>query len=221
MRVTVLLTVYNSGHLLQRAIDSVLTQSYTDLELLILDDGSTDPGVARILTGVTDRRARVHTFNPTPVERAATARYATLINWGAAHSSGGYLAYLAGDDHYLPDRLRRMVELLDKGHRVVYGPQLMTSETGGEIGVRHTIGVTLDAYHHVDLNSVMQTRESFELVGGWPDDPELWRDADAHMWRRLNEAGIPFVPVEGEPTDCKCYRADSVDQRVIAGKEPW
>jgi spore maturation protein CgeD len=230
MTVTVLLTSYNAGTLLGRAIKSVMEQTFRDFELLILDDGSTDQGTRKILdwfeeAGPLEIRSGVSRFSPTPAERAATVRYATLLNWGAEHSAGDYLTFLCGDDHFMPDRLERMVAKIEEGHDVVYGPQLMLDESGREWGTRPVLGTLDEAYHKVDLNSVMVTRDAFDAVGGFPDrpaTPQLWREADAHFWRRLTDAGYRFVPVAGdEPTDCKTYREQSVDARVIRGETPW
>lgn len=225
-RVSVLCTNFNAGALVGGAIASVLAQTFTDWDLLVMDDGSSDPRTLQALEdwdGV-DSRVRIALMRPTPTpaQRAASVRYATLINWGAAHTTGEYITYLSGDDYYLPDRLERMVAKLDaSGRHVVYGAQQMIGDT---VGIRETDGILTDAYHRVDLNSVMHTRSSFVEVGGWQDmpaTPELWRCADGHFWRRLTGAGYVFVPVPGGPTDVKRYRGDSVDERVKAGLTAW
>jgi glycosyltransferase involved in cell wall biosynthesis len=221
MTVTVLLTNYEAADYLQQAIDSVLEQAFEDWELLIMDDGSKDPAVETILSSVNDPRATVIRYDPSVEERRASCRYATLINLGAAQTTGEHITYLCGDDYYLPDRLERMVAKLTDGHDVVYGPQLMLTSDGDLIGTRATLGVLDDAHCKVDLNSVMHTRESFERVKGWPDGAGVWRVADAWMWTRLTNFGYLFVPVDGGPTDVKRYRPDSVDVRCAAGEDPW
>ncbi len=55
--VSVLLPVYNAGRYLQESVESILCQTYTSYELLILDDGSTD-GCTDFLTGISDERIR-------------------------------------------------------------------------------------------------------------------------------------------------------------------
>ncbi len=224
MRVSVLLTVYNCGRYLQQAIDSVIGQSYEDWELLILDDGSTDPQVHEILNEITDARVSCLHFTPSEQERQESVRYATNFNHGATRTTGEYLTFLCGDDYYLPDRFRRMLEVLDEGHQVVYGSQLLFQEENGGIvqrGLRQASIPLEDAFHLVDLNSVMLTRSAFNQVGGFPTDPELWKDADAYLWRKLTAAGHRFIPVTGLPTDVKHYRPNSVSDNVLAGRPPW
>ena len=58
-----------------------------------------------------------------------------------------------------------------------------------------------------------------DSVRGWW--PRLWREADAHLWRRLTDSGRTFFPVPGGPTDAKRYRPGGVDERVKAGLTPW
>lgn len=220
MKVTVLLTSYNAGKFLRGAIQSVEEQTYTDWELVVLDDGSTDPAVPPILDDANLVGHQVHRFWPTVEERRAAVRYAVNINWGVQRSAGDVVTYLCGDDYYLPDRLERMTAKLAEGHDVVYGGQILLNEYG-RMGCRATRGVLDDAYYQVDLNSVAHTRESFLRAGGFPIDPSMYRDADAHFWRRLTDAGYVFHPVDGGPTDAKRYRAEGVDARVVAGLEPW
>ena len=224
--VSVVMTAYNQAPYVREAIDSVRAQTFTDWELIAFDDGSTDGSMMALHDawradpyGIT-----INFEHPSLEERAASVRYATLINRGVRASSGEYITYLSGDDYYLPDRLERMVALLDEPRtirHVVYGAQRMIGDTEG---IRHTRGILMDAYGLVDLNSVMHTRSSFDGVGGWTDTPPtpmLWRCADGVMWRKLGLAGYPFVPVPGGPTDVKRYRPDSVDQRIIAGLNAW
>jgi spore maturation protein CgeD len=218
--VDVLMTSFDVGHWLQQAIDSVLEQTHEDWRLMVMDDGSTDPLVAPILAAIDDPRITVQRFTPTVEERRATVRYATLINWGVERTSGEYLSYLASDDFYLPDRLERMVGAIE-GRDVVYGSQLLLDKDDNLLSVRQTEGVLTDAAQRVDHNSVLHTRESFLAAGGWPTDPALWVEADAHFFRRLNEAGYPFYPVEGPPLDAKRYRPGCVGDMVPFGREPW
>lgn len=104
-KVSVLMPVYNGEKYIAQAINSVLTQSFRDFELLIFDDGSTDKS-AEIIASYRDRRVRylAHPINLGLSE----ARNRAIEN-----SSGEYLAWLDSDDVSLPQRLLRQVALLD------------------------------------------------------------------------------------------------------------
>jgi glycosyltransferase involved in cell wall biosynthesis len=225
MTVSVLLAAYEAADYLQDAVDSVFAQTYQDWELVAVDDNSADPRVMQILDAAgRDPRVFVVHLGTTEDERRQSVRYATIFNL-CAEIAEGALTFLCGDDFYYPDRLERMVAKLAEGNDVVYGAQRML-RGGVEFGVRSCQGVLDNAYHKVDLNSVMLTHRAFHAVGGFPDTPptpQMWREADAHFWNRLTDAGYVFVPVDDpeRPTDCKRYRDGGIDARVIRGETPW
>jgi glycosyltransferase involved in cell wall biosynthesis len=213
--------------MLPSAIGSVRAQTFEDWELFIVDDGSSCGTAVPREAEATDERVTFLALNPTPRQRAASVRYARNLNLAALNTTGEYLTFLCGDDFYMPDRLERMLAVLEpQGFPlcdVAYGAQRVLYEDQPE-GLRPTQGVLEDAALKVDLNSVMLTRSAFEHVGGFPDTPPtpmLWRQADAELWRRLNRLGYVFVPVPGGPTDTKRYRDEGVDARVIRGETPW
>ena len=101
--VSVILTVRDQARLVERAIDSVAAQTYRDVELIVVDDGSLDETPALIARrlpelGVPATRVR------TPHRSAALA-----ANDGAVRAQGRYLAFLAGDEWFAPRRIERMV----------------------------------------------------------------------------------------------------------------
>jgi glycosyltransferase involved in cell wall biosynthesis len=234
MTVSVLLAAYEAADYLQDAVDSVFAQTYQDWELVAVDDNSADPRVMQILDAAgRDPRVFVVHLGTTEDERRQSVRYATIFNL-CAEIAEGALTFLCGDDFYYPDRLERMVAKLAEGNDVVYGAQRLVPMPGeygervlhGTEAIRHCQGVLTDAYHKVDLNSVMVTHTAFDMAGGFPDrppTPQMWREADALFWRRLTFTGYVFFPVDDpeRPTDAKRYRNDSVDARVIRGETPW
>ncbi len=103
--VTVLMPVYNGEKYLKDAIQSILQQTYTNFELLIINDGSTDTSVA-IIKSFTDPRIRL-LENPTNLGFAAT------LNRGIKESQGIYIARIDADDIAMPLRLQKQVAYLD------------------------------------------------------------------------------------------------------------
>jgi glycosyltransferase involved in cell wall biosynthesis len=102
--ISVVLPFYNREDVLGEAIRSVLEQTFTDLELILVDDGSTDqsPDVARSLR---DERLRHHRL---PTNRGVSA----ARNAGIALARGRFLAFQDSDDRWLPDKLRAQLDLL-------------------------------------------------------------------------------------------------------------
>jgi len=104
-KVSVVIPSYNHARYLSEAVDSVLGQSESDLELIVVDDGSTDESL-EILYSIEDSRMRV-------VEQSNQGAHAAL-NTGLERSSGEFLAILNSDDIYHHQRLEKLVRLLEK-----------------------------------------------------------------------------------------------------------
>jgi len=105
MSVTVVVPLFNKQLLVRRALDSILAQTYSDLELIVVDDGSTDKSLEAVKE-VRDARLRVFSqMNQGP----GAAR-----NNGVAQARGDYLAFLDADDEWMPDYLRKSVDTLEQ-----------------------------------------------------------------------------------------------------------
>jgi glycosyltransferase involved in cell wall biosynthesis len=104
-RVTVFIPVYNRARYVGPAIESILGQSYTDFEILLVDDGSTDESV-EVMRSYGEPRVRV-------VENKKNLGLPYTRNRGLELAQGEYIALLDSDDLSLPDRLACQVEFLD------------------------------------------------------------------------------------------------------------
>lgn len=104
-KVTVLMPVYNRADYVGEAIGSVLAQTYSDFELLVIDDASSD-GSAEVVEGFADPRLRL-------VRNDANLGGAKIRNRGLALARGTYVAMLDSDDRAEPRRLSRQVAFLD------------------------------------------------------------------------------------------------------------
>lgn len=100
--VSVIIPVYNRQDVIQRAVESVLRQTYTSLELLVVDDGSTDATVQRVRE-YSDPRLQVL---EQPENRGANA----ARNRGLKSADGSLIAFLDSDDRWYPKKLERQVQ---------------------------------------------------------------------------------------------------------------
>jgi glycosyltransferase involved in cell wall biosynthesis len=105
-KVTVFIPVYNRADYIGAAIDSILAQSFTDFELLLVDDGSTDRSL-EVIKSYQDPRVRVAC-------NAANLGIPRTRNRGLALARGEYIALLDSDDRAYPQRLAKQVEVLDR-----------------------------------------------------------------------------------------------------------
>jgi glycosyltransferase involved in cell wall biosynthesis len=106
IRVTVLVDTYNYGHFIEEAIDSVLAQDFPpeQLEILVVDDGSTDDTADR----VRKYGERIQYFHKPNGGQAST------LNFGIARARGEIVAFLDGDDYWLPGKLQRVAAEFEK-----------------------------------------------------------------------------------------------------------
>lgn len=109
--VSVIMPTFNRASYLQRSINSVLKQSFSDWELLIVDDGSQD-GSFNIVDGY------ISQFENIRYLKHSNRKPALSTNVGILASSGEYLSFLGSDDEYKPDHLKFRVEYLNKNPNV-------------------------------------------------------------------------------------------------------
>jgi len=103
-KVSVVMTLYNCEQFIGEAIESALAQTYTDREIIVIDDGSTD-GSAFVVKKFGNAARYVYQPN---------GGVAQATNKGVALSSGSYVAFLENDDVWLPQKLERQVAILEE-----------------------------------------------------------------------------------------------------------
>ncbi len=109
-RVTVLMPVHNGEKYLREAIESILMQSYSDFEFLIINDGSTDKSV-EIIKSFSDKRIRLE-------NNEINIGQANSLNKGIGLARGEYIVRMDADDISLPDRIKKQVEFMDKNPEI-------------------------------------------------------------------------------------------------------
>ena len=102
--ISVVMPVYNTARFLRRTMDSVLNQTYRNIQFIVVDDCSTD-GSAEILASYDDPRLEI--FRMEENSHVCAAR-----NEGARHVRGDYVAIMDSDDVWLPDKLEKQVKVL-------------------------------------------------------------------------------------------------------------
>jgi len=157
---------HNDERFVAEAARSILSQDFADLELIVVDDGSTD-GTADVLAGLNDARVRIVRQENTGLTRA--------LNAGLALARGEYLARQDADDRSAPGRLGRQLQFLDDHPRaVMVGCQAaVIDEDGDRIGVVNVetdpgrIDEKLPVENQFVHGALMMRREPVLAAGGY------------------------------------------------------
>jgi glycosyltransferase involved in cell wall biosynthesis len=181
--VSVVVPAYNAARYIGAALDSALSQTYANLELVVVDDGSTD-GTAAIVQGYGDRVRYVYQAN---------ARQAAARNRGVRESSGEVVAFLDADDLWLPDKLEKQIELLRRhpeaglifcGLCVINAEGILGAERIGKLRGDPIPEILLGKVICAGIGSTaLVRRDVLEVVGGF--DPELPPCEDIDLFLRI------------------------------------
>jgi hypothetical protein len=198
--VSVLVPVRNGERFLADAVGSVLSQTFDDLELLVVDDGSTDstPEILERFASK-DQRLVVHRRKP-------ARSLPEVLNFAAELARAPLLARLDADDVALPDRLQLQVEFLSAHPEVaLLGGQVPLIDESGHRFARAEYPLTdedlqeaLRQGNPFVHSAMVMRREAFEAVGGYRVNFEHAEDLD--LWLRIAEgrhiANLPDDVVE-------------------------
>lgn len=187
-KISVIMPVYNGEQYLETALDSLLSQSFQDWELIVIDDGSTDQ-TPEILSRYTDVRIRVFQQNNGGEARARNA--------GLDRVTGEYVAFLDADDAYLPNALEDFTHFLDTHAEfgVIFSDGYFCDSQGNR-GIRLTEirpGIyTGNILEHIILNPAVITvpvctafRNEIVKQHDVRFDPEVGYGTDWDFWTRL------------------------------------
>jgi glycosyltransferase involved in cell wall biosynthesis len=183
-RVSVVMPVYDAGQALEQALDSVAAQTFTDRELVIVDDGSRDPTTLTLLDAAATRPGVW--LHRTPNRGPSRAR-----NLAIEHARGAYILPLDADDWLEPPYLAKTAPLLDAdpGLGVVH---TWVGLTGEHHGVWRTGPFALpDLLSNCTVHvTSLYRREIWQQAGGYDpifvdssEDWDLWLSAIEHGWR--------------------------------------
>ncbi len=187
--VTVVMATYNWSSVLRYSIQSVLWQTFTDFELLVVGDGCTDDS-AQVVASFADPRVHWHNLPQNTGDQAGPN------NYGIEQSRGRYIAYLGHDDIWFPDHLHHMVKTIQSA-RADFAHAIVESISGPPDYKRHLIGVgdwhgTRDKYFLLP-SGVMHRREIWDEIGPWRTGKIMILQCDLDFFLRAYQAGKCFV----------------------------
>jgi hypothetical protein len=198
MRVSVVLPVRNGGGYLRLAAASILSQTWRDLELLVIDDRS-DDGAFDALSATHSDEARLRLL------RNPGSGLVAALNFGLREARGEFVARMDADDVALPDRLARQVEFLDRHPDIaVVGAQAAFIDAAGALTGERTYFPTDATALAIALTtrgcvlkhpSILARKDALLGAGGYR--PAFTMAEDYDLWLRLAErtrlANLPEV----------------------------
>jgi glycosyltransferase involved in cell wall biosynthesis len=188
---------YRAERYLQATLDSVRAQTFTDWELIVTEDGSSDSTEAMVRAFAQTVPASVRYERHLKNQGLPATR-----NTGIRSASGAWIALLDSDDLWAPDHLANLVhcaELHPEANFVHAGSLLFDSDTGKELEVRAPSPDAVLAYprslylgeYIVQPSSVMLKKSLWTQVGGF--NPAFRYVEDREMWLRCARAGAVFA----------------------------
>ncbi|MGB3294822.1 MAG: glycosyltransferase [Phormidesmis sp.] len=197
-QVSVIIPCFNAEKWLTESIDSCFNQTYRDIEIVVVDDGSTD-GSLDIIKGYGDRLI----WHSHPNQGSNPTR-----NQGLSMASGDYVLFLDADDYILPERIEKQVGCFERtGADVVFSS--VRSQKHYPDG-RIVLGDPSDERYYRPGDDVLEslitsrrlahnlspmfTRDILEKVGGWDETVKCSQDRDLLLSVALAKAKFEFLP---------------------------
>jgi glycosyltransferase involved in cell wall biosynthesis len=186
-KVSVIIPTYNRAELLRSAIESALKQTFTDYEIIVSDDRSTDH-TREVVKSFKDKRIK-YLVNKSNMGPSATRNSAILA------SKGEYIAFLDDDDEWIPEKLQKQVELLDKSPPKicgVYSDRLIIDRLSNKIvseglqsnKVRGNLLSQLAMRNQINTCTVLVRKRCLDEVGLFDETISYMEDRD--LWIRLS-----------------------------------
>ena len=178
--VSVIVPAYNAEAFIAEALDSAFAQDFRPLEVIVVDDGSTD------------RTAEIAAAYEAQLVRQPNRGPAAARNAGLARAQGEYIAILDADDVWPEDRVSCLVEALRSGAGIAFGLSEIFLTPGQDKPAHFPERLTELVANH--MAAMMARRAVFEQVGDFDEDLRLSEDVDWFM--RARDAGVKVVSVD-------------------------
>ena len=178
--VSIIIPIYNYGHFLAEAIDSVINQTYRPIEVIVVDDGSTD-NTANIATSYPDVQ-----YIYQPNQGVSVAR-----NTGISKARGKFIAFLDADDIWLPDKLKIQIRNLEENPDIGYNICKMRIFIVPEADQNPWALSSLYMDEQIGYTTLVTTKSVFEKVGDF--DARYKAEEDFDWFTRAKDAEVAMA----------------------------
>lgn len=186
--ISIVLPVYNGERYLSESINSILSQTYDNFELIIVNDCSTDSSLEIVKTfEKKDSRIKI-------VNNEVNQKLPKSLNIGFSHCSGDYFTWTSDDNRFLPNALKRMKEELDYGNDFVFSMCNVINSEGNRIDTTEKYDDLNELlYRNIVLASFMYKKEVHDLLKGYDTSKFLVEDYDFWL-RAYKKFRFKFIP---------------------------
>lgn len=195
-KVSIIIPVYNGANFMKKAIDSALSQTYKNIEIIVVNDGSTD-------NGKTDRIAKSY-GNKIRYYNKPNGGVSSAINYGVEKMTGDFFSWLSHDDEYYSTKVEEEIKYLEENHLIdqkiiAYSNYMLIDKRGHEISeiiINHDLVEEKPIYALMrgilNGNSILIPKSAWEKYG--PLDTKLACTQDYAKWLEMNQT-YQFVHV--------------------------
>lgn len=193
MLVSVIIPVYNSALYIEKTLNSVFAQRYPHIEIIVVNDGSTDH-TEQVLEPYMNRIRYYHQSN----SGVSVAR-----NLGLAKSNGGYIQYLDADDLLSEDKITMQVEaLINTQSEVAYGDWVRFKEIDGNYTALETVKREMKQRPEIELitdfwtplAAMLYTKKITDSIGAWNTSLPVIQDARYALDAAIHQAKFIYTP---------------------------
>lgn len=204
--ISVILPTFNRRHLVERAILSVIYQTYPNWELLIIDDGSTDGSWVYLLSKILEWKRQVQSFGrlekTIQIHQTEHRGVSSARNFGIQIARGEWISFIDSDDEWYPEKLKKQIQFHQK-HTNIYFSQ--TNEVWNKKGnllepkgkykkkSGHFLQESL-ALCMVTCSSFFAKKESLATIGMFREEMKTCEDYD--LWNRILLSGFSIGLIE-------------------------
>ncbi len=196
--ISVITTVYNCEKYLRESIESILNQTFTDFEFIIINDGSTDSS-ASIVRSYNDNRIRFY-------DNSENHRIPRRRNEAILLAKGKFIAIHDGDDISLPKRFETQIKIINGGCLFCIGGHAIRIDLdGNQTGLMNYPAELHRSIVYMILHKCMNpiidpttifVKDSFLKLGGYTLNKEIYTVPDFDLWARAISANMRFLNVQ-------------------------
>ena len=194
--VSIIIPTYNRAEDLKRALQSVFDQTFTDWEVVVVDNNSID-NTDSLIESFNDPKIRVFKIRNEGVIAASR-------NLGLKHALGEYIAFLDSDDWWHPQKLEVSLKYLERGADVVYHNLFLVRKSNQKIFWKKSTARNLKSPIFVDLivnnnalpnSSVVVRKQIMREIKGFAEDRDLIAAEDYDAWLRVAKISEKFKKI--------------------------